>query len=612
MGAVATLMAKLFLDSKEWSTNLRGASDDLKSFQKKTKNAEDFIGSLGGSLLKTAGSFATWAGAGLAAKEGLEKFMRAGQTTSDWLDQNVNQWKGLFDEFFVALNSGSVTGFVTNMGEVAEAIKQATIAIDAWNDAKASMDVLSTMYTVQQKSLITQIKRNKDNPELVSALQEQLKVLEGQMTKNMAGLVAQTTTKGLAVLNERIYAPGKSSVGGMDKKATTMLFGGLQPSIERMQKLFESEVNGTFDFLVKEAKRYTKIIGNALGKYAGNEAYSEQDKALSKKAVANFERKFGVSILEVLRWSELKDEEGRDLIRQSIKDIYDVQKQQSEFLERNNEALNIKTGTTTITAPKVKGGKASAPFGSLAWYDQQIASVGGQLKNATSVAEAARLQQQLDAYKSRKESLQIAIKLSKGLEAKIEGVGGGIVPIDKNGIIIPSTGNEGNLEETVDTVGDLEKGLSGVAEMLGVVSGMTKEGTQAWLNYASNALGAMRQLMVALQAVGMGQAASQSASAGPWGWLQIPIALASVVAAFASMPKFARGGIVPGTSFSGDRVLAGLNSGEMVLNHSQQARLWNMLANGAVGGAGTVEFEIRGDKLVGVLDNYSRRRAKVV
>lgn len=46
--------------------------------------------------------------------------------------------------------------------------------------------------------------------------------------------------------------------------------------------------------------------------------------------------------------------------------------------------------------------------------------------------------------------------------------------------------------------------------------------------------------------------------------------------------KFANGGIVPGNSFSGDRVVAGVNSGEMVLNTSQQTQLFK-IANGQSG-----------------------------
>lgn len=58
------------------------------------------------------------------------------------------------------------------------------------------------------------------------------------------------------------------------------------------------------------------------------------------------------------------------------------------------------------------------------------------------------------------------------------------------------------------------------------------------------------------------------------------VAGAVQVANIASMqPKFANGGIVPGSSYSGDMVQARVNSGEMILNHSQQAQLFK-IANG--------------------------------
>ena len=65
-----------------------------------------------------------------------------------------------------------------------------------------------------------------------------------------------------------------------------------------------------------------------------------------------------------------------------------------------------------------------------------------------------------------------------------------------------------------------------------------------------------------------------------------------------SAGKFAEGGIVGGTSFSGDKLFAMVNSGEMILNKRQQGNLANML-----GGGGQVEFHISGDSLVGVLNN---------
>lgn len=69
---------------------------------------------------------------------------------------------------------------------------------------------------------------------------------------------------------------------------------------------------------------------------------------------------------------------------------------------------------------------------------------------------------------------------------------------------------------------------------------------------------------------------------------------------------YATGGIIGGYSFSGDNQLIRVNSGEMVLNKSQQSQLF-AIANGASVGGGSVEFEIRGDKLYGVLNNYGKK-----
>jgi hypothetical protein len=58
--------------------------------------------------------------------------------------------------------------------------------------------------------------------------------------------------------------------------------------------------------------------------------------------------------------------------------------------------------------------------------------------------------------------------------------------------------------------------------------------------------------------------------------------------ASAQPPSFEQGGIVPGASFSGDNVQANVNSGEMILNRSQQTELFR-LANGAGGSANLAE-----------------------
>lgn len=85
-------------------------------------------------------------------------------------------------------------------------------------------------------------------------------------------------------------------------------------------------------------------------------------------------------------------------------------------------------------------------------------------------------------------------------------------------------------------------------------------------------------------------------------------AIAAIVAALATVSgKFADGGIIGGTSTTGDKQLARVNSGEMILNKGQQATLFNAISSGNLGG-GKVDFVIRGDRLEGVLQNYNMKK----
>ena len=95
----------------------------------------------------------------------------------------------------------------------------------------------------------------------------------------------------------------------------------------------------------------------------------------------------------------------------------------------------------------------------------------------------------------------------------------------------------------------------------------------------------------------------------PYNLKAIASVMSTVFSVFASIKqvvagKFAEGGIVGGTSYSGDKLFAMVNSGEMILNKRQQSNLNNMLTSN---GGGQVEFHISGDTLVGVLNNRQRK-----
>lgn len=81
-----------------------------------------------------------------------------------------------------------------------------------------------------------------------------------------------------------------------------------------------------------------------------------------------------------------------------------------------------------------------------------------------------------------------------------------------------------------------------------------------------------------------------------------------------SMMAFAEGGIVGGSSYSGDRILARVNSGEMILNDKQQRHLFELLDSDAMpqkGGTNvTVQGVIRGTDLLLVQKNANKVRSK--
>lgn len=92
-------------------------------------------------------------------------------------------------------------------------------------------------------------------------------------------------------------------------------------------------------------------------------------------------------------------------------------------------------------------------------------------------------------------------------------------------------------------------------------------------------------------------------------------AIMSTLLGVMSKSKFANGGIVQGPSKIGDFNLVRVNGGELILNQRQQKNLFDMIDKNRVNTvnntAGNVVFTIQGDKLVGVLDNYNKKRGRI-
>lgn len=112
--------------------------------------------------------------------------------------------------------------------------------------------------------------------------------------------------------------------------------------------------------------------------------------------------------------------------------------------------------------------------------------------------------------------------------------------------------------------------------------------------------------------------ASASALPFPANIAAIASIIATVVSTFATIMSavgaFADGGIVGGGNLHGDKVLARLNGGEMVLNRTQQAKLFRTIESGNIGNQSAsvsqVNWKIKGSDLYGALTNYKSIKSK--
>jgi hypothetical protein len=161
-------------------------------------------------------------------------------------------------------------------------------------------------------------------------------------------------------------------------------------------------------------------------------------------------------------------------------------------------------------------------------------------------------------------------------------------------------------KKKVDAIGD---SFANMGDILGSLGDLTESPE---LNVAATIAQAIANYIL-----GWTEATSQAAALGPIGWAAFGLGtLAQVMAVIAqihSITGYATGGIIGGTSYSGDRLLARVNSGEMVLNKRQQATLFNAIASGKIGNGGdiaSVSFKLRGADIYGALKNYSLIKGK--
>lgn len=163
---------------------------------------------------------------------------------------------------------------------------------------------------------------------------------------------------------------------------------------------------------------------------------------------------------------------------------------------------------------------------------------------------------------------------------------------------------------TLQSFSEILTAVNAITEMLGV----TTTTTAALDSAATTQQVANSQTKVAANSAEAITGATKSGASLPFPYNIVAIAagIAAVVSALAMVGSFADGGIVSGNSFHGDKLIARVNAGEMILNNKQQKQLFNVLDSGnvATGNSASV-VKIKGSDLYIALSNYNSKMGKI-
>lgn len=604
----ADLIAKLKLDSSNWDTQINKSKKSIKKFETDSKQSMVSLDSVTSKLGGTFTKFAGFIGLAVTAGETLNKMLESNQTTSDLFHNNLNAAKDSVDLFFKSLTTGDWSAFNGGILGTFDNLKNLSMMLDELADKKLSLgfiraDDLKDIERFEQIAKDTN-KTLEERKDAASNMQGVINHLN-KRTKETADFELNTLNQnyasksGLKIDTEdlKYFAKNTNFSGTLTTEANNAYKTYIQLNKEaaKLKKQFDYEVkNFGFDPTKKNQKKY-------LDKKKEAELYKSENEFLIKQG-----------------WLTEENDEARQKTVQTLieqinleKEIYSLQKRADETIRGVSTASSSKK-TSSTTTNKVEGQQ-----GSLAYLNKEISDLNTKLSLATDEATRFGIRQAIK--KVNREKLMIELEATLGTDRLknngLKKVQGKILKDELEVKLTPiANKNLQSKTQLFDTDTSALDYLTAMGSLMGNFSGMADNASAAWLQYTANLISSVGAMLPALAslfgitaALGM---AEQTKIPFPLNIVAMAATGAGLIAAIASIPKFASGGIIQGGAMVGDKNLIGVNSGEMILNKGQQARLFNLLdgkqsLNGNT--SGNVTFKIQGKELIGVLNNYSNK-----
>lgn len=262
--------------------------------------------------------------------------------------------------------------------------------------------------------------------------------------------------------------------------------------------------------------------------------------------------------------------------------------------------------------------KAKRPEGSIADIEYQIEQKKAEINVAISEEDRVRLTNELNALVKEKRYMEVAVKFQteklpdinqlKALQdIKVDFFEMSKLP--KN--FMPGKIELPSLKKNIDEANDYAASISDIASAFGMLTKAQQDDEAAVSQWAIQSLASIANVILQTQNLAISRGVASAAELPPpFNIAAMASVAATILGIFASMPKFTDGGIVGGSSYFGDKLLARVNSGELILNQKQQESLYHMTEDDRGGGM-TIGFDrVRGSDIYLALKNYMKDTGK--
>ena len=583
---MSDIVSRLLLDTKDYDSKLGKAK----------QSSNDFASDIGGKAAAAVGKFAAGLGVAMGAAEAFDRIIKSSQTTGDKYAQTMEGLKASVDMFFTSISTGDFTSFITGMDAVVTKAREAYAAMDQLGNAQMSFGIAQI---INQRDIAEaqQLAKNKFAP---------LDVRKEAFGKWATAIGTQQAQSAQLEADIQEYVTkaveSKAGIKGFTANMDNVMKGLL---LDIQDKGKREELKKKYE---EEYKEYTAAVSEAsklLRAGSKTEAERMHDGRKYHETLANLNEKYNEAITINSLLVKYGDDDLKaigDHVKGMIQLDGAVANLKREYNETANEFNNANKG--------VKGFTPLEAFEGYTVYS----GTSEAAKNFTSKASGGKGKIKIPVYVD-------GLSYQTELGGKVlKWMNGEDVPIIKVPIEIEGEDIEEAplpiTKQTVDLTNDYVNSINALSNVMTALNTQAVEGAAGWLSWAGSlmtasamAVDSIRKVVAAKTAEGAASAGAEAAKTPFVGWLMVGGAVMSALAAFASIPSFAEGGVVPGANFR-DGIAARLSSGEMVINPADQKKLFDSIHSGNLGGGGSARSVITGEQIVTVVNNYGRRTGR--